>query len=394
MKAVKNLLGYIGCICITVMVAYFIDGTAGIILTAALTCAFVISLAVTLVVRRFLKVEISLSRDLLGKGDSFMLNVNISKSIIIPAPVVKIKADSTPHLKFEGESVYSGSVAGKEVTTIPISMKAVHSGAAEVSLTNVRLSDFLGILSFSLPFATANADLLNAKVSVYPNIPDTGMQPELLKTVSQFAADDDDEEEESDEIAVGATGVPGYEHRQYYPGDPIKKINWKLSSKRDIYMVRLDEKVSAAGQLFFLDCPQIEESEYVLTVRDNVIEGALAMMSMLVRDGREASFFRYGGGMWLRTDIHTMADVYTLQESFSDYTPHTPPQTVPPEIASSGKTPICFTAACADNYASASDIAAHFPNAMLISAECAELIDISSNMWIINSEFELKQKKH
>ena len=159
-------------------------------------------------------------------------------------------------------------------------------------------------------------------------------------------------------------------------------------------MVRLDEKVSAAGQLFFLDCPQIEESEYVLTVRDNVIEGALAMMSMLVRDGREASFFRYSGGMWLRTDIHTMADVYTLQESFSDYTPHTPPQTVPPEIASSGKTPICFTAACADNYASASDITAHFPNAMLISAECAELIDISSNIWIINSEFELKQKKH
>ena len=91
MKTVKNLLGYIGCICITVMVAYFIDGTAGIILTAAMICAFVISLAVTLVVRRFLKVEISLSRDLLGKGDSFLLNVNISKNIIIPAPVVKIK---------------------------------------------------------------------------------------------------------------------------------------------------------------------------------------------------------------------------------------------------------------------------------------------------------------
>lgn len=71
MKTVKNLLGYIGCICITVMVAYFIDGTAGIILTAAMICAFVISLAVTLVVRRFLKVEISLSRDLLGKGDIF-----------------------------------------------------------------------------------------------------------------------------------------------------------------------------------------------------------------------------------------------------------------------------------------------------------------------------------
>ncbi len=40
MKTVKNLLGYIGCICITVMVAYFIDGTAGIILTAAMICAF------------------------------------------------------------------------------------------------------------------------------------------------------------------------------------------------------------------------------------------------------------------------------------------------------------------------------------------------------------------
>lgn len=89
------------------------------------------------------------------------------------------------------------------------------------------------------------------KIKIMPNIPDTGSQTELLKATSENASFDDNESE-SDENALGLTGVPGYDHRQYEIGDPLKRINWKLSSKRDELMVRLDEKVTASSQAFSL----------------------------------------------------------------------------------------------------------------------------------------------
>lgn len=388
MKTLKSLLGYIGCICITVAVAYYIDGTAGIILTIALICALVLSLLLTLIVKHSIRAEVSVDRDLLIKGEELVCSVKLSKKIILPAPVIEIEASSTPHLHIVKGHIYKGVVAGTETTEIKIPFTAVHSGAAEVRILRLTLTDFLGIFAFPLPLLPDQAVV---KTAVYPNIPDTGVQTDFLKTASQFGADDD-EEEESEEIAVGSTGMPGYEHRQYYPGDPIKKINWKLSSKRDIYMVRLDERVYAAGQMFFLDCPKLEENDYILSVRDNVIEGALAMFSMLVRDGREASFFRFSEGLWLRTDIHTMADVYILQEQLASFAPAVPSHTVPPEIINSGKSPICFTAAVSDSPRTAVEITSQCPDSLIISAASANLQNICPNLWTISTEFEFKKQ--
>lgn len=388
MKTLKSLLGYIGCICITVAVAYYIDGTAGIILTTALILALVISLALTLAVKPFLRADISADRDLLVKGDALVLSVKLSKRIILPAPVIEIEADCSAHLKLTESRVYKGSVAGKETTEIKIPFSAVHSGAAEVRITRLALTDFLGVFSFKLPLPHESAAV---KISIYPNIPDTGVQTDFLKTASMFSSSDDDEEE-SGETAIGSTGTPGYDHRRYYPGDPIKKINWKLSSKRDIYMVRLDEKIYAAGQMFFLDCPVYEENEYILSVRDNVIEGALAMFAMLVRDGKEASFFRRQDGLWLRTDIRTMPDVYRLQEQLAGFSPCAADRLIPPEITDAGKTPICFTAAVASDPSTAAAIVSQSSDSLIISAEIAGLQNISPNLWTVSAEFEFKKR--
>ncbi len=388
MRTLKSLLAYIGCIAIAVYVALYIDGTVGIILTIALSLALVISLALTLIVLPFIKVEITSDKSLLTKGERLELSVKLSKSIIIPVPVIEISADCSPQLEMPDGKLFLGSVAGTETTVVKIPYNAKFSGASEIKLLKIMLTDYLGIFRFKIK---TDEKELTISTSIYPDIPDAAVQTDFLKTTSMFS-DSDDDEEETDETAIGSTGMPGYDHRQYSPGDPIKRINWKLSSKRDIYMVRLDEKVCGSGQMFFLDCPKLDETERALEARDNVIESALAMFTMLVREGREASFFFYSGGLWLRTDIHSIGEVYALQEQLSSLAPSNPSKLIPDEIMNAGKTPICFTTAINDCMHSVTEIVAACPDALIISSMTAQLPHISTNLWTVSNDYEFRKQ--
>lgn len=387
-KTIRALTSYIGCIVITLGVMYFLDGTAGIILTYALACAFIVSLVMTLVVFKSISVSIDADKTLLAKDETFTCIVRLSKSLIMPAPIIEIKANCTEHLSLTGGDLFKGSLAGREVNAVKIPVKAKHSGSALITIEKITLTDFLGIFSFDLPVKEADRTM---KISVYPDIPDAAVQTDFLKTTTKFQSNDD-EEEESDENSIIPTGMPGYDHRQYFPGDPIKRINWKLSSKRDIYMIRLDEQICGAGQMFFLDCPPDEETDHILSVRDTVIEGALTMFMMLVREGREATFFYCRDGLWLSEEIHNMGDVYRIQEQLSDYSPCEPPSLIPSEIGAAGKTPICFTAATENNTGSAVQIANQAPNGLLICAEKSGMRLIGSNFWTISQEFEFRKQ--
>lgn len=387
-KTLTAVLSYIGCIAVAFGVMYFLDGTAGVILIAALVCAFVISLVMTLAVKHSMTVAVETDKTVMTKDEDMTLKVSLSKSLIIPSPLIEIRVSCSPHLELTGGELFKGAVAGNETNRIKIPLRSKHSGLAQLNIDSILLTDFLGLFSFSIKIPE---ELRRLKVGIYPNIPDAAPQTELLKTTNRFNSDDD--EEESDENSLTPTGLPGYDHRQYFPGDPIKRINWKLSSKRDIYMIRLDEQIRGSGQLFFLDCPDYPETEYVLKVRDTVIEGALAMFTMLLREGREATFFFCTEGLWLSEEIHNMADVYRLQEELAGFVPCEPPQLFPPEIAGSSKTPICFTSATGDKAGSAMQIAAQSPDALIICAESAGMQTISTNIWKISDEFEFRRQQ-
>ncbi len=134
-----------------------------------------------------------------------------------------------------------------------------------------------------------------------------------------------------------------------------------------------------------------DETDTNLTVRDNVIEGALAMLGSLAAEGRDAVFFFCKQGLWMSVDIHTSADIFALQEELADFEPNKNAGELPPEISGSSKTPVCFTAAVSENFASAEYIAARCPDAVLISSYAASLPVISANQWVLTDGFELNR---
>ena len=381
------MLNYIGCIIMALFVTLVVDGTIGMVLTYALVIAPIVSFVMTFIVKRGISVKPVLSEFAVSKGDRLSCEIKLINSSLLPAPLISAEIENTAHFSSENADIMSGSVTGKGVNTLSFPLTAVHSGKAHIRIKNLSVCDYLGLFTFKLKLPEELSDLT---VSVYPNIPDAAVETSFMKTAFQLTGRDDDEEE-SEEVAAVPTGLAGYDHREYVPGDPIKRINWKMSSKRDILMVRLDERIKGAGRTFLLDCPLMTDNDITLTIRDNVIEGALAMLGSLLAEGRDAVFYYCKQGMWMSVDIHVPADIYALQEELSDFEASVCSQTLPPELAADSKIPICFTAATAHNLSSAEAIISAVPDTMIIGSYAASLPVITANQWVLSSVFELKK---
>lgn len=148
------------------------------------------------------------------------VTVRLKKQTVLPTPFIEVELTSSLQLEAKDKTVYRLALASMNYEKIIVPFTAVSSGMSFAAVKSIRLMDFLGIFSISV----FDNNKLEQKhdIRVLPSIPDTGVQAEILRTTSENSGFNDSEEETS-ETAAGSTGVPGYEHRVYTPGDPIKR---------------------------------------------------------------------------------------------------------------------------------------------------------------------------
>ena len=154
--------------------------------------------------------------------------------------------------------------------------------------------------------------------------------------------------------------------------------------------MRLDERIKGSGRTFLLDLPFTFENDLALTVRDNIVEGTLALLNSLLSEGREATVYYNKQGMWMFADIHAPSDVYLLQEELSDYEPSSVLSDLPAQLIGN-KSLICLTSAMNNSFISAENIISTFPDSIVISSYAASLPVISQNQWILSDDFDLNK---
>ncbi|MBQ8966245.1 DUF58 domain-containing protein [Ruminococcus sp.] len=382
-----NLLYFTMCCFMSILLAYFISGSGGFFVLILLVLSFVISLLILILSRR-VKMSLSLSTDVVGKGDSFAAYLDITKPFrFLPTCFMEVTLAVTPNIEAEsGVMTYRLICSRLDGDRIEIPMKASLCTAGVVSVEQILLRDYLGIIRMKLKKLPEQC-----AIRILPDIPDTGSQTEVLRSVSERMSFDDSAEE-SDETSSALTGVPGYEHREYRPGDPLKRINWKLSSKKDQFMVRLDEKVTSSSQVFRLDLPAdkvLDKSNYI--VMDNIVEGSLAMLSMLVRAGYESEYNYCVGGKWEKADISDEGTLVQLQERLSGISPYGEAVREPDHnINEKGKAMLCFTSCTGNMTKELTELADSFEGTLVVS-KLSGITAVRSDMWEISSDFEFSK---
>jgi len=178
--------------------------------------------------------------------------------------------------------------ASQSAVTFRAPWRGVYRGTAAV----LEAQDVLGLTAHRLLSPQAHA------VTVYPRV---GPARELQGLVEQSeeAALDSRRRRRSEELL---------EARKYYPGDDVRRLNWKVFAHTDELFLRIGEEVPPPESrvLFILDTTESPCVPRALRADclDSLVEACASMMISLVRRGLEASLSRpgvrecrsYGGG--------------------------------------------------------------------------------------------------
>ncbi len=304
---VKSLAAYVFIIIISVLFMLFLDGPGGTYLVIATSAALIISFGIFFWTRAKLAYFIKLSEDVLNKGDTLSLELTLKKQGVLPSAVIRFSFSECPLLFSETYEDYSVVIFGHDEEVIRKSFKASFFGSGRVGAAKITVTDYFGILSYDI----ISRDLME-NVRIYPDIPEVGGKDSFARSLTDAVAFDDTEE--ATVTADSFSGTPGYEHRQYVPGDNLKLINWKLSAKKGELLVRKLEGTGSAEQAFSLAFDNFYFAESQLA--------AEAMLGLLMNFAKaelpvRVTFFL--DDRWQEKEVRNIGDLQQLRYDMTSY---------------------------------------------------------------------------
>lgn len=321
---ISKIFMYLLAVFLCVMFALYLSASIGWTFVYIFVCAPVFSFLVTLFLhtKKSIVLTSDVNRTMLYKKETVTLKITAANKSFFPVPAVKLFLAVPDGL--ESESSFKAcvvSIPPRSETTVEVVYRAKVWGGCHIGVKSAELHDFMKFFKFrmSLPQPQYEESGLLHLIKVFPDIPEMAGDAPILRAAAENAklADDSEETRETDNVNCFA-GMPGYTHRDYTEGDPIKRINWKLSSKRDKYMVRLDDEIESVQQNIVLDSrggSDVYENE-------RAVEGVLAAALGLLKCGFESTVWcRFGGaaGTWECFSVSEPADVSALQVRLADY---------------------------------------------------------------------------
>jgi len=294
----KTIFSYVVIFALLVLFALFLDAKSGLFIILIFLAAIVISTALHLYAVKSFDCDITASASLLEKGEELVIKLKVPGAKFFLPTVFEIKL--MPSFHFESSEDTYHIILGKNAKTKEFSMKARFWGKGAVGVEYIKCRDILGIFA-SFAHTRAFSPIIEknvAEVKIYPSVPDLSERSDLVRVLED--ASDYDDNEQSREVPGAVTGFPGYEHRDYVPGDPLKSVNWKLSAKRDKLLVRKPEAYAGGDQVFVLDCKQSPKRD-VAEARGSeqtAIEAMLSLTRVMTKREIFCRVYVKLGGSW------------------------------------------------------------------------------------------------
>lgn len=211
---------------IAVIFMLFLNGDIGWALIYILGGTAIVSAVLFLISRRNISVQLSELSGTVEYGRRVDVDIILRKTGFCVMPFIElcinIGANGLP-IRIRASLIF-----GKE-KRVSTSFRALHSGLNRVELTEAVLYDFIGMARGHIKLGQSTQKAVLPRIIEYDG-------PEILPNMLPS-----EEEEIEEGVTVMNGGMPGYEHREYVPGDSPRRVNYKLSAKKNKLMVRLDE---------------------------------------------------------------------------------------------------------------------------------------------------------
>lgn len=325
-------VGYICAICIALIFMLYMDGTIGVMMLSFLLLMPLISAVMALLVRRKVRITLELP-DSVPKHQKITAVLRLEKDTILPLPFLRLRLTADAHfeplnpdadplpekpseetlgpLRYQIEYRRWKKLRQQQLQpfVLPICLSvgttrdaqyripltARYCGSGILTADSAELTDYFGMFRFRMQTPQP------ASLLIMPEIPELKANTELFRSVATAAAAADEETEATPNYSASA--MPGYEHREYIPGDSLKRINWKLSTKRHHLMVRQDEPIALARLAVVMDFRRSRDaapSAAQLESEEHLIETALGFLMLCARNGYPCKmFYPDAAGEWI-----------------------------------------------------------------------------------------------
>lgn len=212
----------------------FINADIGWAMVYIIGGVSLLSAALLFLSKKHFKAEL---RELSGTaqvGQSVEFEIKLTRTGFCFIPYIELCLSADSRINIRTSLLFSGT------KTLRGSFKASHSGINRLKLDMITVRDFAGLFNLKIRVEQESKKAVLPKIVEYNG-------PEIIPSV--LPADEEDAEEG---VSVIKGGLPGCEHRDYAPGDSPKRVNYKLSAKRNRLLVRLDESAGFAATNIFI----------------------------------------------------------------------------------------------------------------------------------------------
>ncbi len=285
-----TILSILSVIVVLLVFTFYIDGDIGVVIIAFMVFAPLVSLFFAWYGRK--RTNVTFDCDgFVKKGSKLDVMVNVEKTGFFPLGIVEIELAAS-EVFGSIDKLYKLSLIKGDSKSFSVEVDANTGGNGEIAVKSVRSCGFLGFLGFNI-----KSQLPPPKsVGVIPEIPDAKTSSKLFRSIADSVMTSDDEENNDSSQLFSANTTPGYEHREYEAGDPLKRVNWKLSAKKKQMMVRLDEAAAAVQPVIAIDLyrGQRAKAEEAILREERIICSVFGLVSALIKNGIASTFVYYG----------------------------------------------------------------------------------------------------
>lgn len=315
-KSLKIFISYMICFVIGIFYTLYVDGSSGILLLYFIGLIPIISIVFMVIASKNIDISLKISNDTIKKNSNVEVTIFATKKISIFIPFVNISLGYSPHFDMDNNNYPTDdfpklrfSMAYDRIFSYNYKFISKISGKGSIYINDAYIYDYLGFFRMKLKNVSSSID-----VFITPDVKDITSSQILFNSICNNIITNDEEENSNDNgISVGST--LGYLHREYVLGDTPKRINWKLSCKKNKLMVRLDEPSPQSKPCFLIDMSINKDNPNLYTNLINfqtLIESSLSLLNMCVKYGIECECILCNCDNSTKYIVSSIDDIYSL----------------------------------------------------------------------------------
>lgn len=244
----------------------------------------VIMFIASVILRFSIKAEITVKDANISKNQPFPVQLCITNKSFIPVGKAEAQIEYYNVFSNQISSFYLDMpIQPRNSQRVTFQLDSKFCGIIKIRTISIKVYDPMRLFKFK------TGKNITAEIAVMPEIHD------VSGTVMNI-------DHVCDESDVFSENKPGddpseiFDLREYNPGDRLNRIHWKLSSKKDDFIVKEYSLPVDIPSMLFLNLMCYEDSEYTLPVFDTLIESFLSVSQLMLDNERSHKVVFYHGG--------------------------------------------------------------------------------------------------